>query len=79
MVPPFWEFAAAHLIDHERGGWYPMLDEHNVRKSHPWYGKPDIYHSLQACLLPDPSGRLQRRAGAIRQRNAEDSARGAGP
>ncbi len=48
----FWEFADAHLIDHERGGWYPMLDDHNVRKSHPWYGKPDIYHSLQAYLLP---------------------------
>jgi len=48
----FWEFAATNLIDHARGGWYPMLNEHNVRKSHPWYGKPDIYHSLQACLLP---------------------------
>jgi sulfoquinovose isomerase len=48
----FWEYAAAHLIDHERGGWYPELDVHNRRKTHPWYGKPDIYHSLQACLLP---------------------------
>ncbi|MGA2009654.1 MAG: AGE family epimerase/isomerase [Solirubrobacteraceae bacterium] len=48
----FWEYAATHLIDHRRGGWYPQLDEYNRRKVHPWYGKPDIYHSLQACLLP---------------------------
>jgi sulfoquinovose isomerase len=48
----FWEFAAEYLIDHARGGWYPQLSEHNIRKCHPWYGKPDIYHTLQACLLP---------------------------
>jgi sulfoquinovose isomerase len=48
----FWEYAATHLIDHERGGWYPELNAHNHRKNHPWYGKPDIYHCLQACLLP---------------------------
>jgi sulfoquinovose isomerase len=48
----FWEYAATHLIDRERGGWYPELDAGNRRKVHPWYGKPDIYHALQACLLP---------------------------
>lgn len=48
----FWEYAATHLIDHERGGWHPQFDQHNRPKQHPWYGKPDIYHSLQACLLP---------------------------
>jgi sulfoquinovose isomerase len=48
----FWEYAATYLIDRERGGWYPELDARNHRKAHPWYGKPDIYHFLQACLLP---------------------------
>jgi sulfoquinovose isomerase len=48
----FWEYAASVLIDHERGGWYPLFDPENRPKVHPWYGKPDIYHSLQACLLP---------------------------
>jgi sulfoquinovose isomerase len=48
----FWEFAATHLIDHARGGWYAQLDRDNRRKVHPWYGKPDLYHALQACLLP---------------------------
>jgi len=48
----FWDFAASHLIDHVRGGWYPELGPDNRRKLGPWYGKPDIYHALQACLLP---------------------------
>jgi sulfoquinovose isomerase len=48
----FWEYASRVLIDHERGGWYPLFDAENRPKVHPWYGKPDIYHSLQACLLP---------------------------
>ncbi|HLI00867.1 MAG TPA: AGE family epimerase/isomerase [Acidimicrobiales bacterium] len=48
----FWDYAADVLIDHERGGWYPLFDAENHRKEHPWFGKPDIYHALQACLLP---------------------------
>lgn len=47
-----WEYAAGHLIDHERGGWRHLLDPQNRPKVHPWYGKPDLYHALQACLLP---------------------------
>jgi mannose/cellobiose epimerase-like protein (N-acyl-D-glucosamine 2-epimerase family) len=48
----FWEFADEYFIDHARGGWYAIRDDTGARKNHPWYGKPDIYHSLQACLLP---------------------------
>jgi sulfoquinovose isomerase len=61
----FWDFAAAHLIDHARGGWYPELDPTNRRKVEPWHGKPDLYHALQSCLLPllAPSPSL---AGALR-------------
>jgi len=61
----FWDFAGAHLIDHARGGWYPELDPTNDRKLGPWYGKPDVYHSLQSCLLPllPPAPSL---AGALR-------------
>ena len=65
----FWDYAATHLIDHERGGWYPQLDPTNRPKVHPWYGKPDIYHSLQACLLPIlPVASSV--VGAIRRRSA---------
>jgi len=48
----FWDYASEVLIDHQRGGWYPLFDRDNRPKAFPWYGKPDIYHSLQACLLP---------------------------
>jgi mannose/cellobiose epimerase-like protein (N-acyl-D-glucosamine 2-epimerase family) len=47
-----WDYAAHYLIDGRRGGWYAELDPLNHRKVHPWFGKPDIYHSLQATLLP---------------------------
>lgn len=66
----FWEFAADHFIDRERGGWYAQLDAENRHKVHPWYGKPDLYHALQAALLPmlpmAPS-----LVGAIRRSRAE--------
>lgn len=47
-----WEFAGEHFMDHQRGGWYAQLDENNRRTASPWYGKPDLYHVLQACLIP---------------------------
>ncbi|HLI58509.1 MAG TPA: AGE family epimerase/isomerase [Solirubrobacteraceae bacterium] len=47
-----WEFAADHLIDEDRGGWYPQLTAENARTADPWYGKPDVYHVLQAYLAP---------------------------
>ncbi len=48
----FWDFASTHLIDHRRGGWFPQLDAENRRMHGPWFGKPDLYHALQACLVP---------------------------
>jgi sulfoquinovose isomerase len=48
----FWEYASTVLIDHRRGGWYPEFDRENHRKVGPWHGKPDLYHALQASILP---------------------------
>lgn len=56
-----WAFADAHFIDHARGGWYPAIDDQGQPTSSIFTGKPDIYHSLQACLLP-LAGRLSRLA-----------------
>ncbi len=52
MVPALLEAAATLFIDPEHSGWFAIRDPQGNRKVHPWYGKPDIYHSLQACLLP---------------------------
>ncbi|QDY71326.1 AGE family epimerase/isomerase [Qingshengfaniella alkalisoli] len=47
-----WAFADAHLVDHEYGGWFHELDADNHPSDGQFVGKPDIYHSLQAALLP---------------------------
>ena len=61
----FWDFAGSHLIDYAHGGWFPEFDPTNRRKVGLWYGKPDLYHALQSCLLPllPPAPSL---AGALR-------------
>ncbi|MGN6575472.1 MAG: AGE family epimerase/isomerase [Nocardioides sp.] len=64
-----WGFIDEFLIDHERGGWFHQLDPDNRVKTDPWFGKPDIYHALTACLLPmtDPLSPLPSRA--VRRRD----------
>ncbi|MDR3375577.1 MAG: AGE family epimerase/isomerase [Ancalomicrobiaceae bacterium] len=47
-----WNFVADHFIDPNYGGWFPQLDENLQPNTDPFFGKPDIYHSLQACLIP---------------------------
>ncbi|WP_427024483.1 AGE family epimerase/isomerase [Aureimonas ureilytica] len=47
-----WDFAALHLIDRRHGGWHPQLGPDNQPKSEPFADKPDLYHALQACLIP---------------------------
>ncbi|MEM8540470.1 MAG: AGE family epimerase/isomerase [Pseudomonadota bacterium] len=51
-----WGVVDAHFIDHERGGWIPELDDELRPVSHVFTGKPDLYHALQACLLPLTKG-----------------------
>jgi sulfoquinovose isomerase len=47
-----WRFADGHFVDHARGGWFPEIDEHGAPVARQFDGKPDLYHSLQAALLP---------------------------
>jgi mannose/cellobiose epimerase-like protein (N-acyl-D-glucosamine 2-epimerase family) len=47
-----WGFADSHLIDHAHGGWYPELSEDLQPATTLFKGKPDLYHALQACLIP---------------------------
>lgn len=47
-----WDFAAAQFIDPRNGGWRPQRDATLALKSTLFVGKPDIYHSLQATLIP---------------------------
>lgn len=47
-----WNFCATHFIDRRNGGWHAQLDNDLRPNAGPFYGKPDIYHALQACLIP---------------------------
>lgn len=47
-----WDFSNMHFIDHENGGWHPELGEDLNPAQKFFNGKPDIYHALQACLIP---------------------------
>ncbi|MDB5540815.1 MAG: N-acylglucosamine 2-epimerase family protein [Devosia sp.] len=47
-----WDVIARHFLDEEHGGWHEELTE-DMRPSHTLFvGKADIYHALQACLIP---------------------------
>ena len=47
-----WGFVNNHFIDHESGGWHPELDDTLLPANSVFTGKPDLYHALQACLIP---------------------------
>ncbi len=41
-----------HLADPVHGGWYPEVDDSLTPRPRFFTGKPDIYHLLQAFLIP---------------------------
>lgn len=47
-----WSWSAHHLIDSSEGFWRHQLDSSLTPTSDPWYGCPDLYHALQATLIP---------------------------
>lgn len=48
----YWDHAAVYFLDHARGSWHHELDVTNRPSSAVWSGKPDVYHALQATLVP---------------------------
>jgi sulfoquinovose isomerase len=48
----WWDYAVTHLLDLERGSWHHELDAANRPQASVWPGKPDLYHAVQATLLP---------------------------
>ncbi|MGA0615005.1 AGE family epimerase/isomerase [Paracoccus sp. KR1-242] len=51
-----WGFADRFFIDHRNGGWFHQIDDTGRPATGIFPGKPDIYHALQACLIP--AGRM---------------------
>lgn len=48
----FMEYLDTAVLDHRRGSWFHQLNERNEAARTVWPGKPDIYHALQATLIP---------------------------
>ena len=48
----WWGYARDHLVDRKRGSWHHELDTANRPQATVWPGKPDLYHAVQATLLP---------------------------
>jgi sulfoquinovose isomerase len=46
-----WSFLAKNVID-KTHGWHPELDSTLQPVSRVFEGRPDIYHAVQACLIP---------------------------
>ena len=57
-----WDFTASHLIDRENGGWKTEAADPTGKIAPLFEGKPDLYHALQACLIPllPPTGSITR-------------------
>jgi sulfoquinovose isomerase len=48
----WWEYAETYLMDHRAGSWHHQLDPDNRPIGTVWPGKPDLYHAVQATLIP---------------------------
>lgn len=47
----WWDYAQTHLIQRD-GSWIHELDPQNRPAATVWPGRPDLYHSVHAVLLP---------------------------
>ncbi|MBR5361543.1 MAG: AGE family epimerase/isomerase [Lachnospiraceae bacterium] len=48
----FMEYLDEYVIDHDKGSWFHQLDEKNQLKETVWPGKSDLYHAVQAMIIP---------------------------
>lgn len=64
----FMQYLDEKVLDHVNGSWFHQLDKNNQVLDTVWPGKPDIYHALQATLIPyhDPSASI-----AVAVKNAQ--------
>jgi len=48
----WWQVIDSHFVDQANGSWHHELSPQGQPGATLWPGKPDIYHALQACLIP---------------------------
>jgi mannose/cellobiose epimerase-like protein (N-acyl-D-glucosamine 2-epimerase family) len=48
----FWQYIDEYMVDHIHGSWFHQLNAENQVIGTVWPGKPDLYHAVQATLIP---------------------------
>ena len=48
----FMRYLDEKVLDHVNGSWFHQMNQNNQVTGTVWPGKPDIYHALQATLIP---------------------------
>lgn len=48
----FMQYLDESVIDHVNHSWFHQMDKDNQVMETVWPGKPDLYHALQAMLIP---------------------------
>ncbi|MCI8292900.1 MAG: AGE family epimerase/isomerase [Hespellia sp.] len=48
----FMQYLDEKVLDHVNGSWFHQLDRHNDVIGTVWPGKSDLYHAVQATLIP---------------------------
>lgn len=52
LAREWWAYSKAHVLDLDAGSWRHQLDRYNRPIASVWAGKPDLYHAVQAMLIP---------------------------
>ena len=52
LASRWWAYAERYVLDRELGSWRHQLDAANRPTDTVWPGKPDLYHAVQAVLVP---------------------------
>jgi sulfoquinovose isomerase len=52
LAVTWWAYAERYLFDRTYGSWHHQLDADNHPIDTVWPGKPDLYHAVQATVIP---------------------------
>jgi len=79
LAQQWWDYAEEHLLDRDLGSWHHQLDPQNRPIDTVWPGKSDLYHAVQAVLVPRlplaPTAAWALRAGLLDQPSVGPSVR----
>lgn len=52
LYAQWWDYVDRYVVDHVHGSWHHELDTANQPSGKVWPGKADLYHAVQATLIP---------------------------